>query len=359
MRFYLSLFFLFLFQLLFSQEITQRLIIFGDAGEINSKQSFLIQYANKLTIKDKTKAFFIGDNIYPSGMGLTAAGSEETGNILRSQFEGFRSLNVPVYFLAGNHDWDHSGKNGLAKLKAQEEFLHSFNDKDLRFLPKAGMLTPEIIQITDKVVAIVYDSEFWLFPHHNKSIDTEKDQFIEDLRKMVNENLDKTILMISHHPMVTYGDHSLIYSWKDHIFPLTDAWPPLYIPLPGIGSLYPLFRTHVTKSPEDIKHPLYQELIQRATSITENHPKVLFISGHDHGLQYIEKGKIRQVVSGSGSKQSHIHKRKPLKYGYNKQGFSMIDILEGNEIKVVYYIDNPKDSLTKSYETVVDFKDKP
>ena len=117
-----------------------------------------------------------------------------------------------------------------------------------------------------------------------------------------------------------------------------------------------MLRTHVVKSPEDLKHPLYQDLIKCVTHITAEHPRVLFIAGHDHGLQYIEKGRIRQIVSGSGSKQSDIHKKKPLKYGYNKQGFSIVDVLQGHKINVTYYIDSPKDSLTKSYETIVDFE---
>ena len=345
----------FVYQLSFSQEIDQRLIVFGDAGEMNNKQSFLIENSFDLQIPQKTKVFFIGDNIYPSGMGLEEPERSKTEDILKSQFEGFRNLGLPVYFLAGNHDWDHSGKNGLAKLKVQEHFINDFRDSDLQFLPSAGSIGPKTISINKNVIAIVYDSEYWLFPHHEHNIDQDKNKFIEDLKNLLDQNKEKTILLVSHHPMSSYGDHSLIYNWKDHIFPLTDVSPSLYIPLPGLGSLYPLFRSKVFKSPEDLKHPLYADLIQRVTSITKDHPRVLFISGHDHGLQYISSGNIRQIVSGSGSKQSDIHQRKPLKYGYNKQGFCVVDIMENDDIRVTFYIDKPKNTLTKDFETVVDF----
>ncbi|GGE13435.1 MULTISPECIES: metallophosphoesterase [Sphingobacterium] len=352
--FYLLL--LFIYHFASAQEIDQRLIIFGDAGEINTKQSFLIEKANGLQIPTKTRAFFIGDNIYPDGLGLTSPGKEETAEILKSQFEGFRKLNVPVYFLAGNHDWDKSGKKGLAKVEAQANYLNNYGDSGLQFLPKkAGTLGPEVLTLNDQTVAILYDSEFWLFPYHNRDVEPEKEAFIQKIKEILEANKDKTVLMISHHPMVSYGDHSLIYGWKDHIFPLTDIKSSLYIPLPGIGSLYPLLRSHVIKFAEDLKHPIYQDMIKRVTTVCEDHPKVVFISGHDHGLQYIEKDNIRQVVSGSGSKQSDIHKREPLKYGYNKQGFSIIDILDNNQLRLTFYIDNPKDSLTKSYETIIDF----
>ncbi|WP_313514868.1 metallophosphoesterase [Sphingobacterium sp.] len=355
MRKILFIAFLFLFQFAIAQQVEQRLIIFGDAGEINSKQSFLIKNANSLQIPNKTKAFFIGDNIYPTGMALSGKKKEETQEILKSQFEGFRELQVPVYFLAGNHDWDRSGKEGLEKIKAQADFLNNYGDPGLKYLPEAGKIGPTVLTLNPKTIAVLYDSEFWLFPHHNRDVTAEKDQFIADIKKILEKNRDKTVLMISHHPMVSFGDHSLIYNWKDHIFPLTDVKSSLYIPLPGIGSLYPLLRTHVVKFAEDLKHPIYQDLIKRVTDATAEHPKVLFVAGHDHGLQYIEQDKIRQVVSGSGSKQSDIHQREPLKYGYNKQGFSVIDLLNNGKVRLTFYIDSPKDSLTKSYEVLIEF----
>lgn len=346
---------LFACQLSFSQIIDQRLIVFGDAGEVNNKQRFLIEGSYDLQIPNKTKAFFIGDNIYPSGMGIEEPERSRTEDILKSQFEGFRNLGVPVFFLAGNHEWDNSGMNGLSKLEAQEKYINGFRDSDLQFLPKAGSMGPMAISINRNVLVIVYDSEFWLFPHHQENIDQEKNQFIADLKNLIDQNKDKTILLVSHHPMSSYGDHSLIYNWKDHIFPLTDLSPRLYIPLPGLGSLYPLFRSKVFRSPEDLKHPLYADLIQRVTSTTKDHPRVLFIAGHDHGLQYISSGNIRQIVSGSGSKQSDIHKRKPLKYGYNKQGFCVVDLLENDDVRVTFYIDHPKSTVTKGFQTIVDF----
>src|SRR5690606_21499399 len=346
---------MFFVQFSFSQEIEQRLIIFGDAGEINSKQSFLIKNANGLQIPNKTKAFFIGDNIYPSGMALNGKKKEETQEILKSQFEGFRNLQVPVYFLAGNHDWDRSGKEGLEKIKAQADFLNNYGDPGLKYLPQAGKIGPTVLNLNPNSIAVLYDSEFWLFPHHNRDVSAEKDQFIADIKKILAENKDKTVLMISHHRMVPFGDHSWIDNWKDHIFPLTDVKSSVYIPLPGIGSLYPLLRTHVIEVAEDLKHPIYQDLTNRVTDATADHQKVLFVAGHDHGLQYIEQDKIRQVVSGSGSKQSDIHQREPLKYGYNRQGFSVIDFLDNQKVRLTFYIDSPRDSLTKSYETLIGF----
>ncbi len=340
----------------FSQEVERRLIVFGDAGEINTKQHFLIQKAQDLLLREKTTVFFVGDNIYPFGMALTAPENEETANILRSQYEGFRRLGAPVYFLAGNHDWDKSKEEGLAKVKAQGQFLKNQGDSDLQLVPEAGTLGPKAIQLSENLVVITYDSEFWLFPHHGRSIDQDKIQFEKELKELLALYQDKRVIMMSHHPMLTFGEHALKYTWKDHVFPLTRLWKGAYVPLPGLGSLYPLFRSTVLASPEDIKHPAYADLRSRVLEICKDHPNLIYVAGHDHGLQYIVKDSLYQVVSGSGAKTSEIRKDKTLKYRYNKQGFCVLDCLDNGAIAVQFYIDEPEEALTKSFETIIQFQ---
>ena len=336
-----------------AQEIEKRMIVFGDAGEINPAQHFLIQKAQDLLLKDKTVAFFVGDNIYPDGMALEDKEKEKTENILKSQFEDFRKAGVPVYFLAGNHDWDHSGKLGLEKVRAQANYLAQFQDKDLKFVPQAGTLGPEPIQLAKDVIAITCDSEYWLFPHHGKDIKQDKEDFIKELNAILEKHQDKTILIFSHHPMKSYGEHSLKYNWKDHLFPLTRLWKPLYIPLPAVGSLYPLVRSTAFKSAEDLKHPIYREMVDKVTSTVADHPNILFVAGHDHGLQYIETENIKQVVSGSGAKHSSIQPSKNLQYSYEDQGFCVIDYLDNKDMLLSFYIVNDSDTLFQAFNITI------
>ncbi len=336
-----------------AQEIERRMIIFGDAGEINATQQLLIQKAQDLVLKDKTHAFFVGDNIYPDGMALEDKEKEKTENILKSQFEDFRKAGVPVYFLAGNHDWDHSGKRGLEKVKAQAHYLAQFQERDLKFVPQAGTLGPEPIQLAKDVIAITFDSEYWLFPQHGKDIKRDKEDFIEELNAILEKNHDKTILIFSHHPMKSYGEHSLKYNWKDHLFPLTRLWKPLYIPLPAVGSLYPLVRSTAFKSAEDLKHPLYKEMIAKMTATVADHPNVLFVAGHDHGLQYIETATLKQVVSGSGAKHSSIQPSKNLMYSYEDQGFCVIDYLDDRNLLLSFYVLDGQNSLINSFKLTI------
>src|SRR5690606_9611829 len=90
------------------------------------------------------------------------------------------------------------------------------------------------------------------------------------------------------------------------IFPLTRINKNMYLPLPVLGSLYPLVRTTIFYSAEDTTHPLYRELINDVTRTTKDFSNLIFVAGHDHGLQMIQDNNFIQIVTGSGAKRSHI-----------------------------------------------------
>lgn len=328
----------------FAQDsVVNRVIFIGDAGEINFKQETIIPLAAALVLKGKTTVMFLGDNIYPSGMGLPGSKEElETALILRSQYEPMRAADAPVYFIPGNHDWDKMGKQGLAKIRAQGNFLDAQQDSLLQLVPKNGCPDPVEIPISDHLVIIAYDSEWWLFPH--EKIDTNircgcdsEVKVIEKLKELVHKNKNKTILVASHHPFYSYGVHAGYYSWKDHIFPLTILNKNFYLPLPVIGSLYPLMRSTVFSNPEDMNHSDYKRLKLQVNAVFEGVPNYVYISGHDHGLQFIKKRDQYQIVSGSGAKSSSIKSNSNLLYKNSMQGFVTVDLLLDRSTQITYY----------------------
>ncbi len=59
-------------------------------------------------------------------------------------------------------------------------------------------------------------------------------------------------------PIISSGEYGGATTLKQHIFPLTDASPGLWIPLPIIGSLYPAYRQNIG-SHMDIINEHYDE----------------------------------------------------------------------------------------------------
>ncbi|RZL14249.1 MAG: hypothetical protein EOO96_30955, partial [Pedobacter sp.] len=248
-------------------DVKYRVILFGDAGEMNTAQMQDLKNAAKQIIPKKTTVVYLGDNIYPTGMGLPGSLEEEdTKKILRSQFEPMRSMGANVYFIPGNHDWDKSGPKGLAKIKAQDDFLKAQGDPLLKLIPDNGCPDPVAIKLTDKLTIIAYDSEWWLFPYNKANAASEcncntKDEVLVRMEELLEQNKDKVILLASHHPFQSYGPHGGYFNLRNHLFPLTSLNKNLYIPMPVLGSVYPFLRSTLL-SPEDLNHPAYKDMIR-------------------------------------------------------------------------------------------------
>ncbi|MEO6283526.1 MAG: metallophosphoesterase [Dyadobacter sp.] len=321
--------------------VRRRIILIGDAGEINPKQSYALHDAAGNVIAGKTTVMFLGDNVYPHGIGLPGSADESvTQQILRAQFEPMRAKGAPVYFVPGNHDWDRSGRDGLARIRQMGEFLRNQQDPGLTLVPPNGCPDPVAINLGDSVVVIAFDSEWWLFPY--LKTDTAdacschtKEEVLSRMQELKTRNAGKFILLASHHPFQSYGTHGGKYSLKDHIFPLTAVKKWLYIPLPVIGSLYPALRT-IFRNPEDLGHTLYKDMISKVGGVFEDDPNVVFVAGHEHGLQLIRDKRL-QVVSGSGSKRSFAKMGKHSLFSDTRQGFVTIDLLGKKELRITYY----------------------
>ncbi|MBC8032620.1 MAG: metallophosphoesterase [Chitinophagaceae bacterium] len=360
MKHFLPLFFLFSCNGILAQDsIRYRVILIGDAGEINAVQEKTIGSATGHILPGKTSVFYLGDNIYPAGIGLPGTPEEQrTQQILASQYKPMRSKGAPVYFIPGNHDWDRMGPYGLAKIKRQWEYLNEQGDSLVQLVPGNGCPGPIAIHLTDSLVVVAIDSEWWLFPFDKTNPDADcpcnsRDEVVAAIEQILYNNRHKVILLASHHPFQSYGIHGGSYTLKDHIFPLTNIKKNLYIPLPVIGSLYPFLRSTFTY-PEDLKHALYKYMVKRVDGAFGNFPNLIHVSGHEHGLQFIKNRQV-QIVSGSGAKYTNARKGSGSLFADATQGFVTVDILAGNQLSLAFYTQG-KDSATPAFAYTLPYR---
>lgn len=331
----------FLFQVLLAQDsVQQRIILIGDAGEINLAQKAILADAVGRTLPGKTMALFLGDNIYPHGFELTGEAKSSTENILRSQFEGLRKNGITVYFVPGNHDWDKSGPLGYEKIIAANKFITNQQDSLLRMIPKDGCPGPYELAVSDSLVIVAMDSEWWLYPFDNHAAESDcpcktKEEVLARLEDIVRRNSRKVIIFATHHPFRTYGSHGGYYSIREHLFPLTDINKYLYIPLPVIGSLYPLVRK-AFPPPEDLGNVLNRDMQQAVDAVLRQHPNVLHVSGHEHTLQLIQDD-LLQVVSGAGCKHTPVKYGKGSIYAASASGYVVADVMVNQTVRLSFY----------------------
>ncbi|HYC85508.1 MAG TPA: BamA/TamA family outer membrane protein, partial [Chryseosolibacter sp.] len=139
-----------------------------------------------------------------------------------------------------------------------------------------------------------------------------------------------------HHPLITYGEHGGVYPLSAHIFPLAELSHYLYVPLPVVGSIYPLYRKWFGHL-QDTSHPIYREFSEGIMAIMREYPGSVFVAGHEHALQYILKDSSHFIVSGSAAKTEHVRRKKYAVFAEDVRGFGAIELYADGEAVLRFY----------------------
>lgn len=328
--------------------ISHRVILIGDAGEPaeDFDEPVLLALSEQASlIPDSTFVIFLGDNIYPCG--LTPGGDdmrEEYERRIDEQINAVIRADALGLFIPGNHDWDEGSDNGWDQINRQSEYVLNKNLTEIKFAPLNGCPGPEVIDFGTGARIIILDTQWWLQdegtrPEPEDSIcdfATEK-SVINALDSILNVSTGKFIILAAHHPLKTHGSHGGHFGWEDHIFPLRNLSEVLWIPLPIIGSLYPLSRMMGITN-QDLSHPDYRNMIEEIESVISRYDNLVVASGHEHALQILQGvNGNKYLVSGAGI-WGHVTESltndEDTIFAERYEGFMILDFLRDGRIRL-------------------------
>ncbi|MDY7394957.1 metallophosphoesterase [Aureibaculum sp. 2210JD6-5] len=321
-----------------NKEIDKTFYLLGDAGWSpmdslsNGLRAFKAHIAKKNTKNDYV--LFLGDNIYPAGLPKKEDKKRSIAeNNLNAQIKSIEGFEGEVIFIPGNHDWYADGVKGL---KREEKFIEDALGKDT-FLPENGCPL-ESIDVSDEIQLIIIDTQ-WYLENWNKhpTINDEceiktRDRFFIEIEGELKKAQNKTIVFAMHHPMFTNGIHGGQYALSKHLFPTQKN-----IPLPILSSLAAQIRTQGGISIQDRYNESYNNLMNRLQTLATDSKRTIFVSGHEHTLQYIENDSIKQIVSGSASKSSYATLSNDGIFSYGKYGFADYTVFKDGSSWVRFY----------------------
>ena len=323
------------------KDVEHTFYLIGDAGNseigetTEALEAFKVELANA---SKQSTAIFLGDNIYEKG--LPAKSSDEyklSKHRLQIQVDAVKDFKGKTVFIPGNHDW-YSGVKGL---KRQEKFVEDALGKNT-FLPENGCPIDKI-HISDDIELILIDTHWYIanwdkHPTINDDCDIKTRQaFLNEFNSLIKKARGKTTIVALHHPMYTNGSHGGQYTFGSHMSPL-----------PILGTLKNVIRKTSGIANVDLQNPRYNELKKRLVALAQANEKVVFVSGHDHNLQYIVEDNLHQIVSGSGSKVSGVRNIGGGKFGYATQGFAKLLVYKDGSSHVSFYSANDKKEVFKS-----------
>lgn len=327
------------------------LFLIGDAGGPDYNQEPVLQEMMRQSDSlKKVKRFvvFLGDNVYPKGIPpgdhpMRADAEKRLG----TQIGAIRQGGAKGILVPGNHDWERQGKDGWNAIRRQDSLASQFGGDDVMLLPHGGCPGPEVLDLSPHVRIIALDTEWWVHndvkPYGDDSPCPTRtySEVADSLRGALRERGDRHAIVVTHHPIRTGGVHGGAFHWTDHIFPLRvlESW--LWIPLPGIGSIYPLSRK-LGISNQDINGKKYKAMRKAFEEVFQKYPPLVYASGHDHDLQVFRGGRRAisnakyLLISGAGilNHESLVHAKDGSLFEREAAGFMRLDFTDDGRVRL-------------------------
>jgi hypothetical protein len=218
----------------------------------------------------------------------------------------------------------------------------SYGSDKISFYPQDACPGPVVKDLNSSIRIIFLDTQWWLQeegtrPEADESICQfcTEDEVITALDSILNTSQEKSVVIAAHHPLSTHGPHGGYFSWKDHIFPLRHLSEYLWLPLPVIGSLYPLVRSSGI-SEQDLGSSEYQHLKSMLESVISKYSGIVFASGHEHALQILNgKNNNTYIVSGAGiwgHVEESLGEGDDTIFAAGHEGFFQLDYFENGSV---------------------------
>lgn len=256
---------------------------------------------------EHTAVVFLGDNVYPAGLELPGEKGRAHGlRVLEAQIAVLGEARG--LFTLGNHDWaqgDHG--HGWDVANAQVQYL-STRAPNISVHPGGTCPGPEVVDFGKRIRFVFVDLSAATHQLETQDIrqascpyHAGENRILHRIVEIFAESKGREVILVNHAPMMTSGPHGGYFPWREHVFPLRVFHRDLWIPLPIIGSIFPLARI-MGVTDTDLMSSNYRDYIDKARSIFRPGMPTLVAAGHEHSLQiHIDPTGVMHAVSGSGS----------------------------------------------------------
>ncbi len=334
-----------------------QLLLIGDGGTDNRARTAVLAAASDYveSAPERTTIVWLGDNLYNRGLPAddeTDAASvverQRGERVLRAQMD-LATAGARAYFVPGNHDWDHSGQRGLARVRAADRFIATGDAS--RQAPGKGCPGPVWVDLpaasvdTPAVRVLLFDTEWLLTTKHTRGwagcswgllgagteyagVDADPAQVYQRLTEGLREAEERGLLAVvaGHHPIYTAGSHGGFFPADEWIFSprMLKKWA--WIPIPALGPL--LRRIGGATRGQDLWAGANKEMVSNLQATFAGYPPLLYAAGHEHDLQvFRDRGTLptTYVVSGSASKSTPTSRRDNTLFKSRDHGFMVLE----------------------------------
>ncbi|MCT8341102.1 phosphoesterase [Flavobacteriaceae bacterium TK19130] len=238
-----------------------------------------------------------------------------------------------LYVVPGTSEWN----DGVDGLEDVEDFLKDryediYEDDDV-LEPNNGCPLKSL-DFTEDIQLLLIDTQ-WYLENWDDNLEmndkceeiTTRHQFFVEIEGELKKNKEKTIIFAMQHPLYTNGYYGGKFPASRQLFP----------PFPGAATLYTQIQSQGAISPKDRYNERYNELMDRIEVLSKDHEHLVFVSGHEQSLQYIESPIAKQVISGAVGKTTAAALGRYGQFSYGKEGFSKVFVGDDKSVTVTFF----------------------
>lgn len=299
---------------------------------------------------------FLGDNIYPAGMPREdAAGRMEAERRLGAQIDAVLRGGGRGIFVPGNHDWDFAAGGDRDALVRAAAFGAARGGERVRFLPAPGCPGPTVVDVDTRLRLVLLDTQWWLFEGTMSVPDgcatRTRREVLDSLGRALSTADERHVVVAGHHPLETGGVHGGQFSFRQHVFPLTEFLSWAWIPLPGIGSAYPVARK-MGISDQDISGPRNRVMRAALDSVFQVYRPLAYAAGHEHTLQLITGESVGwHLVSGTGNwgHTEPVERLRRTLFAESRGGYMRLDVQRDGAVRLAIMVANRSGTAREAY----------
>lgn len=281
----------------------------GLRDDATNKQ-ILSQIVEASKKEDSSTLVIIGNVTPEGGFPNKDNGRDQVESYLKKNIlDNTKGFKGNVIITPGYNEWQEDAPDNIDDL---ESYLQDNSEITLDFWPNDGCPI-DSKSLSDDVQLIMIDSQWYIenwddHPYINKKCDIKNRlEFREEFNDELEDNQMKTVLVAVYHPVMT--------NTKINVFQK----------IIGYG----------TQTPRNLQ---LDELMGTLATLAQQYNDVIFLSGKDRNIQYVQDDGIEQIIAGITEKPKRA---RPIKrhgdFAYNDLGFAKMNVYKDGSSEVTYF----------------------